>query len=164
MDVCVYQPPCDFSPLFLAVDAGGRLSRLGFVTERAPRESHWREGDQENPAACTHVAAQLDAYFRRERKGFELELAPEGTEFQLEVWSRLQEIPYGSTRTYGQIAARLGRPDASRAVGAANGANPIAIVIPCHRVIGASGALTGFGGGIPLKAKLLELEQGSLFD
>lgn len=164
MNVCVYQPPCDFSPLFLAVDDRGRLARLGFVTERSPRASHSREGDREDPKACAHIAAQLDAYFRRERRSFELELAPEGTEFQQAVWARLQEIPYGSTCTYGQLAVRVGRPDASRAVGAANGANPIAIVIPCHRVIGAGGALTGFGGGIPLKAKLLELEQGSLFD
>lgn len=163
MNVCVYEPPTDFAPLFLAVDDAGRLARLGFVSDAFPAGRHQRPGDREAPGACAHVASQLDAYFRRERTRFELELAPSGTEFQLAVWDALLTIPYGETRTYGQIASRLGRPDASRAVGAANGANPIAIVIPCHRVIGADGALTGFGGGLPLKARLLELEQGSLF-
>ena len=102
--------------------------------------------------------AQLEAYFRGELREFDLALAPVGTQFQQEVWSHLRTIPYGETTTYGEIARRLGRPAASRAVGAANGQNPLPIVIPCHRVIGASGALTGFGGGLDIKRRLLALE------
>lgn len=105
---------------------------------------------------------QLDEYFAGERERFDLTLAPVGTPFQLAVWSMLRTIPYGATVTYGKLARRLGRPDASRAVGAANGRNPIPIVIPCHRVIGADGSLTGFGGGLPIKRRLLSLEAGQL--
>jgi methylated-DNA-[protein]-cysteine S-methyltransferase len=106
------------------------------------------------------VIAQLEAYFAGERRGFDLPLAPEGTPFQREVWSALLAIPYGETVSYGELARRLGRPNASRAVGAANGRNPIPIIIPCHRVIGADGSLTGFGGGLAIKRRLLELEAG----
>jgi methylated-DNA-[protein]-cysteine S-methyltransferase len=102
--------------------------------------------------------AQLEAYFRGQLREFDLALAPVGTEFQRKVWSHLRTIPYGETTTYGEIARRLGRPSASRAVGAANGQNPLPIVVPCHRVIGASGALTGFGGGLDVKRRLLALE------
>jgi len=101
---------------------------------------------------------QLGAYFAGERRQFDLPLAPTGTEFQLAVLDELQNIPYGTTVSYGEIARRIGRPRAVRAVGAANGRNPIPIVIPCHRVIGSSGDLTGFGGGLPLKERLLRLE------
>jgi methylated-DNA-[protein]-cysteine S-methyltransferase len=104
---------------------------------------------------------QLEEYFRGERREFDLPLAPRGTEFQRRVWRRLQEIDYGTTTTYGALAQELGNPSASRAVGLANGSNPIPIVIPCHRVIGANGALTGFGGGLPIKSALLELERGA---
>lgn len=104
------------------------------------------------------TSAQLKAYFARELTHFELPLAPEGTEFQLRVWKALQDIPYGETISYGELARRLGDPKASRAVGAANGKNPISIIVPCHRVIGASGKLTGFGGGLEAKARLLALE------
>ena len=107
---------------------------------------------------------QLDAYFSGSLREFDLPLDPQGTEFQLEVWSALRDIPYGQTASYGDVARRIGRPDAVRAVGAANGQNPIPIVIPCHRVIGADGSLTGYGGGLEIKRALLALEgQGRLF-
>ena len=109
-------------------------------------------------SAFTGVVSQLRAYFAGELQQFSLKLAPKGTEFQLEVWEALREIPFGQTRSYKSIAERGGRPQAVRAVGAANGANPIPIVVPCHRVIGASGELVGFGGGLPIKRFLLELE------
>jgi methylated-DNA-[protein]-cysteine S-methyltransferase len=105
---------------------------------------------------------QLEEYFAGERREFDLPLAPAGTEFQLACWSALAEIPYGETRSYGQQADRIGKPDRARAVGAANGANPIAIILPCHRVIGADGSLVGFGGGLETKRRLLDLEAGIL--
>jgi methylated-DNA-[protein]-cysteine S-methyltransferase len=101
---------------------------------------------------------QLEAYFEGERREFDLPLAPEGTPFQREVWEMLRKIPYGETVSYGELARRLERPGSSRAVGAANGRNPIPIVIPCHRVVGADGSLTGFGGGLEVKRRLLALE------
>ena len=104
---------------------------------------------------------QLEEYFRGERREFDLPLAPQGTEFQQRVWRRLREIEYGTTTTYGALAQELGNPNASRAVGLANGSNPIPIVIPCHRVIGANGTLTGFGGGLPIKSALLALERAA---
>ncbi|HEX9161414.1 MAG TPA: methylated-DNA--[protein]-cysteine S-methyltransferase [Thermoanaerobaculia bacterium] len=109
---------------------------------------------------ATEVHRQLEQYFAGERKTFDLPLAPRGTAFQLSVWSELQRIAYGQTRSYADIARAIGRPAAVRAVGAANGANPIPIVIPCHRVIGSNGALTGFGGGIDIKRRLLDFEAG----
>jgi methylated-DNA-[protein]-cysteine S-methyltransferase len=102
---------------------------------------------------------QLEEYFRGERREFDLPIAPEGTEFQRRVWQRLCGIAYGTTTSYGALAQALGNAQASRAVGLANGSNPIPIVIPCHRVIGANGALTGFGGGLPIKSALLALER-----
>jgi methylated-DNA-[protein]-cysteine S-methyltransferase len=110
------------------------------------------------PGAFRDVANQLRAYFAGELREFEIELAPRGTRFQLEVWAALPEIPYGCTVSYAELAVAVGRPGAARAVGAANGRNPISIVIPCHRVIGAAGAMTGYGGGIERKRRLLELE------
>jgi methylated-DNA-[protein]-cysteine S-methyltransferase len=108
------------------------------------------------------AARQLQAYFAGELKVFDLPLAPRGTDFQKSVWNALLEIPYGQTRSYSQIAAAIGSPKAVRAVGAANGQNPIPIVIPCHRVIGSSGKLVGFGGGLPLKRMLLDLESSQI--
>ena len=102
---------------------------------------------------------QLEAYVAGARQIFDLPLAPRGTAFQRSVWRALTAIPFGTTRSYGEIAASVGRPAASRAVGAANGQNPIAIVVPCHRVIGANGTLTGFGGGLAIKEWLLRHEQ-----
>jgi len=101
---------------------------------------------------------QLGEYFQGVRKVFELDLAPRGTPFQRRVWAALLEIPFGATLSYGALARRLGNPLLTRAVGTANGANPIGIIIPCHRVIGADGSLTGYAGGLPLKQALLELE------
>jgi len=115
-------------------------------------------GWSENPRALAEARRQLGEYFAGRRREFSLPLAPEGTPFQRRVWDALVEIPYGVTISYGELARRLRKPTASRAVGAANGRNPLPIVIPCHRVIGASGDLTGFGGGLHLKVGLLSLE------
>ena len=104
---------------------------------------------------------QLEEYFAGRRREFELPLEPRGTEFQRRVWQRLTRIAYGDTTTYGALASDLGNPKSSRAVGLANGSNPIPIVIPCHRVIGADGSLTGFGGGLAIKSALLELERAA---
>lgn len=114
---------------------------------------------QRDYTAFADVITQLDAYFAGELHEFDLPLAPEGTPFQQTVWQMLQTIPYGHTATYGELAAEIGQPNASRAVGAANGRNPIPIVIPCHRVIGANGKLTGFSGGLHIKQALLALEK-----
>jgi methylated-DNA-[protein]-cysteine S-methyltransferase len=116
--------------------------------------SDWRRADQPFAAA----REQLDEYFAGERRDFDLPLAPEGTPFQQRVWSALGEIPYGETRTYGEIAEQIGRPRAARAVGLANGRNPISIIVPCHRVIGSDRSLTGYGAGVERKRQLLELE------
>ncbi len=109
-------------------------------------------------ARCSHVARELGEYFKRERREFSLAVRPAGTPFQQRVWRELQRIPYSATATYGDLARRLGNTKLVRAVGGANAANPIAIVIPCHRVVGADGTLVGYGGGLELKQALLELE------
>lgn len=116
-------------------------------------------GEPGTTPVLARAAAQLAAYFAGERRDFDLPLAPQGTPFQQRVWDALLAIPYGAVRSYGDVARAIGRPAASRAVGAANGRNPIAIIVPCHRVIGASGQLTGYGGGLPTKRWLLEHEQ-----
>jgi methylated-DNA-[protein]-cysteine S-methyltransferase len=113
-----------------------------------------------DPPAFAEAEAQLRSYFAGERTTFDLPLAPRGTPFQLRVWEALREIPYGETATYGELAAAVGKPSAVRAVGAANGSNPIAVIVPCHRVIGADGTLTGYGGGLERKRILLDLEAG----
>jgi methylated-DNA-[protein]-cysteine S-methyltransferase len=115
---------------------------------------HWRSAADELDNACQ----QLDEYFAGRRQRFELTLAPQGTKFQQAVWQALQAIPFGQTSSYSALANQIDRPKAMRAVGAANGANPIAIIIPCHRVIGRDGSLTGYAGGLPRKALLLKLE------
>jgi len=109
-------------------------------------------------APFARVQAELMEYFRAARRAFQLPLAPVGTPFQLKVWQALRAIPYGKTLSYGELAQRLGLEGGARAVGLANGANPLPIVVPCHRVIGADGSLTGFGGGLPIKRSLLALE------
>ncbi len=106
------------------------------------------------------VESQLNQYFHKERTVFDLPLNPKGTEFQHSVWRILQQIPFGSTRSYGELAKELGQPGASRAVGRANATNPIAIIVPCHRVIGTNGTLTGYAGGLSMKEQLLRFEQG----
>ena len=144
--------------LLLAGDARG-LRRISFQDGLHPLRVP--DGWERAEAPFQHAIAQLAAYFAGRLRRFDLTIAPEGTPFQREVWSALTRIPYGETVSYGELTARLGRPRASRAVGAANGRNPIPIVIPCHRVIGANGSLTGFGGGLPIKRRLLELEAAS---
>lgn len=123
----------------------------------APRPE-WTRADAE----FEDLHRQLNEYFAGRRTSFDVRLAPEGSPFQLRVWEQLQQIPYGATISYGELARRVGNPAASRAVGLANGKNPISIIIPCHRVIGATGKLTGFGGGLENKRKLLALEQRQL--
>jgi methylated-DNA-[protein]-cysteine S-methyltransferase len=141
--------------LLLAGDEQG-LRQLSFESSKRASlvQPDWRE--DQTPFA--EVMRQLHAYFGGELKTFDLPLAPEGTEFQLRVWNSLRAIPYGETISYLQLAQRIGNPKAVRAVGLANGCNPIPIIIPCHRVIGSDGSLTGFGGGLPNKKKLLALE------
>ena len=143
-------------PLFLAADEEG-LTLIEFASPRHPaaRGPAWTPGA--NPV-LQRARAQLAEYFRGARTTFDLPLAPRGTGFRRQVWQALASIPYGATISYAELAARIGRPTASRAVGAANGRNPLPIVLPCHRVIGAGGGLTGFGGGLPVKRFLLELE------
>ncbi|MHB8293410.1 MAG: methylated-DNA--[protein]-cysteine S-methyltransferase [Acidimicrobiales bacterium] len=109
--------------------------------------------------AFSDVVEELEAYFAGERRTFDVALRLEGTSFQVQVWEALREIPYGEVRSYGEIARRIGRPGAARAVGLANGRNPVAVIVPCHRVIGADGSLTGYAGGLPAKRVLLDLER-----
>ena len=150
------------SPLgmLLAVGDGRALKRLDM--QDAPRATRisprWRRDDD----AFADVRAQLEEYFAGDRRQFALTLDPQGSAFELRVWRALLEIPYGETASYGQIAARVGAPDAARAVGVANARNPIAVIVPCHRVIGANGTLTGYGGGLERKRLLLDLEAGVL--
>ncbi|MGB7761973.1 MAG: methylated-DNA--[protein]-cysteine S-methyltransferase [Bryobacteraceae bacterium] len=123
-------------------------------------------GAAPNPAnpLLAEAVCQLQAYFDGRLRHFDLPLDLAGTEFQRRVWIELTRIPYGETRSYREMACAIGAPKAVRAVGAANGANPIAIVVPCHRVVGAGGKLVGYGGGLPVKRRLLTLERGGLFD
>jgi methylated-DNA-[protein]-cysteine S-methyltransferase len=126
--------------------------------ETGKHEPASRDGWKRDAPAARNAREQLLAYFAGERRDFDLPLRPAGTPFQLEVWKALREIPFGATRSYRDIANRIGNPKAVRAVGAANGRNPLPIIVPCHRVIGADGSMTGFGGGIPVKQFLLAHE------
>lgn len=149
--------PSPVGQLLLASD-GDALVSVGFggaPPHTAVPQEYWRE----DATALDDARRQLDEYFAGTRRTFELRLRPLGTHFQLSVWSALQEIPYGTTWSYQQLAIRVGRERAVRAVGLANARNPLAIVVPCHRVIGSNGALTGFGGGIEAKAWLLVHER-----
>jgi methylated-DNA-[protein]-cysteine S-methyltransferase len=144
-------------PLLLTSD-GTSLTRLLFAAEPDPSWST-------DPCPVLDEAVrQLGEYFAGERRDFDLQLDPVGTPFQLTVWAALRDIPYAETINYGQLAGRVGNPHASRAVGLANGRNPISIVVPCHRVIGANGSLTGYGGGLDRKRTLLELERRTVGD
>jgi|HubBroStandDraft_5_1064220.scaffolds.fasta_scaffold268992_1 methylated-DNA-[protein]-cysteine S-methyltransferase len=158
MNYCYLDSP--IGKLLIAGDSDA-IHQINFAKNGKPSrpEAEWQESSR-GPLA--QAARQLTEYFAGKRTDFDLPLAPEGTEFQRSVWRRLQEIPYGETISYGELARRVGNPKASRAVGAANGQNPIPIVIPCHRVIGANGKLTGFGGGLPTKEALLALEARQL--
>jgi methylated-DNA-[protein]-cysteine S-methyltransferase len=143
--------------LLLAGD-GSTLSLLHMLEGRHPVKpgADWRRDDD----AFAGVRAQLAEYFDGGRTAFDVPLALEGTDFQRRVWEALREIPYGETVSYGELARRIESPRAVRAVGLANGRNPVAVIVPCHRVIGADGRLTGFGGGLERKRLLLELEAG----
>jgi methylated-DNA-[protein]-cysteine S-methyltransferase len=150
--------------LLATVDEGGALVGLDFLPTAPEPEDVMRRaaahGDHLvwDAERCATVTAQLAEYFAGERQDFDLPLAPRGTEFQRRVWEELSRIPYGVTISYAELAHRVGRAGAARAVGRANGTNPIPVIIPCHRVIGADGSLTGYGGGMPLKKALLMLE------
>ena len=153
-------------PLTLA-GTGATLTHLRMAGQtHEPDRSGWVPAD----GAFADVVEQLEAYFAGSLTEFDVELQLIGTEFQRRVWAALQTIPYGETRSYGQIAEQIGSPGASRAVGLANGRNPIGIIVPCHRVIGSTGGLTGYGGGVDRKQTLLALEknrspaQAALFD
>ena len=150
------------SPVGTLLLAGSRtaLKLLNFAAGKRVRnvDPEWRLDN----SAFVDVVDQLESYFAGQRKSFDLDLLLEGTDFQKRVWTALQKIPYGETVSYKELAETVGSPKAVRAVGAANGANPIAIIVPCHRVIGNDGSLTGFGGGLPLKKQLLELESRQL--
>jgi len=153
MYYCYLETP--IGDLLLAGDEEA-LHLIGFPAGSMRREPEDDWIFSEKP--FSDAREQLSAYFAGERKTFDLDLRPGGTEFQMQVLDELQKIPYGTTTSYGDIAKRIGRPRAVRAVGAANGRNPLPIIIPCHRVIGSSGDMTGFGGGIPTKEALLRLE------
>lgn len=155
--------PGPFAPILAAFDSAGALVYLGFQGHepraRLMAALEARSGAFERePAVAEVLRQQLSEYFAGTRRTFDHPLALEGTAFRRRVWDALLEIPYGETRSYGALARRLGDPGASRAVGAANGSNPVSILVPCHRVIGASGALVGYAGGADLKALLLRLE------
>jgi len=143
--------------LLVAGDDQGLRYLLFAEGRRAARPKPEWEPDR---STLTETVRQLTAYFAGKLRFFDVPLAPQGTSFQQQVWRALCDIPYGETTSYGELAHRIGNPKAVRAVGLANGSNPIAIIIPCHRVIGSNGSLTGYGGGLPIKRALLELETG----
>jgi methylated-DNA-[protein]-cysteine S-methyltransferase len=151
-------------PILLTADTTGRLTglRIGDVLETpGPRgfdDADTVDNDDGAQEALDDAVAQLGEYFEGGRTSFDVPLAPSGSEFQRRVWAQLQEIPFGSTTSYGRLATELGRPGAARAVGHANARNPIAVIVPCHRVIGSTGLLTGYGGGLGAKRYLLDLE------
>lgn len=142
----------------LLLGDGGALRGLYMQEGRKPGTVP--RGWARDPEAFFEVRTQLGEYFAGERRSFDLPLEPAGSPFQLQVWRALREIGYGETLSYGELARRIGRPNAPRAVGAANGANPLSVVIPCHRLVGADGTLAGYGGGIERKRLLLDLEAG----
>jgi methylated-DNA-[protein]-cysteine S-methyltransferase len=135
-----------FGPAWASVDENGAVTVFNF-------------GDGGGDGFNSAVAKQIDEFFAGKRQGFDFPLAPRGSEFQKRVWSELIKIPFGETISYGELARRIGNPAASRAVGRANATNPIALIVPCHRVIGTNGKLTGYAGGIELKDKLLVWER-----
>jgi len=145
--------------LLVGEQRAGTLALRGVYFANAPHAAHAiPAGALEDNAAFSEVRAQLDAYLAGRRTAFDLPLAPVGTAFQREVWRALTTIPYGTTTSYAAIAQAIGKPRAVRAVGTANGKNPLSIIVPCHRVIGKDGTLTGYAGGLPSKRQLLDLE------
>ncbi|HEX3554964.1 MAG TPA: methylated-DNA--[protein]-cysteine S-methyltransferase [Thermoanaerobaculia bacterium] len=158
-----FDSPC--GPLICVVDEDGAVVRIAFGHGRDAQKIADLKAETEVIEDASHTAEvrrQLEEYFAGRRQEFDLPLAPRGTPFELAVWEELRRIPFGETRSYADVARALGKPAATRAVGRANGANPIPIVVPCHRVIGSDGSLTGFGGGLAAKARLLEIEGRSL--
>jgi methylated-DNA-[protein]-cysteine S-methyltransferase len=155
-ETCLYHTMDSPVGELLLTANGAALTGAYWATshDRPNCEAGWRRDEQAFRAVC----AQLRAYFAGELTQFDLPLAPRGTEFQQRVWRELCAIPYGATISYRELAARIGKPSAMRAVGAANGRNPISIIVPCHRVIGADNSLTGYGGGLACKRALLNLE------
>jgi len=152
--------------ILLSADTTGRLTGLRIgnaVRTPPPREEGDDKGgtidnDRDAHRVLDAAAGQLAEYFEGRRTNFDVPLVTEGSQFQRQVWARLQQIPFGTTTSYGQLATTIGRPGAARAVGHANARNPIAVIVPCHRVIGSSGRLTGYGGGLAAKRHLLDLE------
>lgn len=157
MYYCIYPSP--LGDIALTANEQG-LTALAFQAGKSPIDI---DGLVENRKKFNIVIQQLSEYFNGERKTFDLPLAPNGTKFQKQVWQALTEIPCGETKSYGWIAKSIHNEKAVRAVGAANGANPIALIVPCHRVIGSNGKLTGYAGGLALKAKLL-MHEGAQFN
>jgi methylated-DNA-[protein]-cysteine S-methyltransferase len=150
---CYYQSPIG---KLLLIGTDGTLEALHFPNslEQVQISEDW----QCDEICFKNVLKQLAEYFAGDRQEFDLKIAPKGTDFQKSVWQELQKIPFGQTASYGEIAERIGNKKASRAIGMANGKNPIPIIVPCHRVIGKDGSLTGFGGGLDVKKQLLKLE------
>ncbi|MEV7031481.1 methylated-DNA--[protein]-cysteine S-methyltransferase [Streptomyces sp. NPDC093272] len=147
-----------YGPLTLVAEDGVLCGLYMQDQRHRPPEENFGARDDD---LFAEAGEQLDAYFAGELTEFTLELRLDGTPFQRSVWEQLCLIPYGQTRSYGELADALGSPQASRAVGLANGRNPISIIVPCHRVIGANGGLTGYGGGLPRKRRLLDFERGA---
>ena len=141
--------------LLVTADDDGAVTGV-HLPGRHPKTTGWQRDD----ATLAEARRQFEEYFAGERTTFDLPLRPAGAPFQLRVWEALLQIPYGETASYGEIAREIGHPGAARAVGAANGRNPIAIIVPCHRVIGSNGSLTGYAGGLECKRALLDLEVG----
>ena len=160
----VHQFPTPICDIFAAANAKGEVILLYFLGERHTDDEVMAElrgkgyEPEWNAEALSEVTQQINEYFAGSRKEFDLPLAPQGTPFQRRVWQELLRIPHGEAISYGELATRVGNPKASRAVGAANGQNPISLIIPCHRVIGSDRSLTGYGGGLPVKEALLKHE------
>lgn len=153
-----YDQTTPFARILIAEEAGKIVTLSTHPQFMPPKE------DREETPLIKDAFRQLEEYFAGKRRVFDLPLAPQGTPFQQKVWHALQSIPYGETRTYKQIAEQVGNPLGCRAVGMANNKNPIGIIIPCHRVIGANGKLVGYAGGLNLKSRLLELEKGNMHE
>jgi len=157
MYYCIVKSP--IGPILLAGDEEG-MKHVNFM--KGKKKIEVSDDWVENEEFFREISGQLEAYFSGKLKSFDVKLAAEGTEFQKSVWKALCEIPYGETRTYKDIAVSIGKPKAYRAVGLANNRNPIAIIVPCHRVIGTDGKLTGYAGGLDVKEFLLKLEENNL--
>ena len=164
-DSMLYSTQLDSPVGTLEVHVSAKGLQRILLPSKNPKKKRVVAGKSDEPPLLAQVRHQLSQYFDGERERFNIPLHLEGTKFQVEIWKSLESIEYGATSTYGDLAKRVGRPKAARAVGAANAANPIPIILPCHRVIGANGALTGYGGGTSLlhiKQQLLEFEEANV--